>query len=87
MRELPSLELDMPQRGKAAYTDKQKRPAGAIEDQGYEQKGVSRPEAKVRAWTNVNKLDAGGKKGGAGRKVPFGPVGGLGRKTNLFRSS
>jgi hypothetical protein len=80
-------ELDMPQRGKPADTGKHKHPAGAIDDQGHEQKSVPRPEGKQRAWTSLNKLDAGGKKGGAGRKVPFGPVGGLGRKTNLSRSS
>ena len=76
----------MPQGDKSAYTEKQKRQAGAIE-KGYEQKGVPRPEAEARAWATVNKLNGGGKKFGSGRKVPFGPVGGLGRKTNLARSS
>jgi hypothetical protein len=87
IRRLPFQELDMPQRGKSADADQQKRPAGAIDDQGREQKGAPRPEGQQRAWTSLNKLDAGGKKAGAGRKVPFGPVGGLGRKTNLSRSS
>lgn len=76
----------MPQGDKSAYTDKQKCQAGAIE-KGYEQKGVARPEAEARAWATVNKLHGGGKKIGSGRKVPSGPVGGSGRKTNLARSS
>jgi hypothetical protein len=76
----------MPQRDKSAYTDKQTRQAGAIE-KGYGQKGVARPEAGARAWATVNKLHGGGKKIGSGRKVPSGPVGGSGRKTNLARSS
>jgi hypothetical protein len=71
---------------KSAYTDKQKRQAGAIE-KGYEQKGVARPEAKARAWATLNKVPGGGKKIGSGRKVPSGPFGGSGRKTNLSRSS
>lgn len=75
----------MPPREKSAYTEKQNRQAGVIE-KGYEQKGVARPEAEARAWAAVNKLHGGGKTG-SGRKVPFGPVGGLGRKTNLSRSS
>ena len=75
----------MPQRDKSAYTDKQDRQAGVVE-KGHEQKGVIRPEAETRAWATANKLYGGGKNG-SGRKVPFGPVGGLGRKTNLSRSS
>jgi hypothetical protein len=76
----------MPQGDKSAHTDKKKRQAGAIE-KGYEQKRVVRPEAEGRAWSTANKLHGGGKKIGAGGKVPSGPVGGLGRKTNLARSS
>jgi len=57
----------MPQGDKDAYTDKQKRKAGHIE-QGYEEKGVSKDEAERRAWATVNKQDGGGKKSGAGRK-------------------
>ena len=76
----------MPQGDKSADTDKHKRPAGAI-DKGHEQKGVARPQAEARAWPTVNKLHGGGKKIPSGRKVPNGPVGGLGRKTNLARSS
>jgi hypothetical protein len=76
----------MPRGNKSAYTDKQKRQAGAIE-KGEEQKGVARPEAQPRAWSSVNKVHGGGKKIDSGRKVPSGPVGGSGRKTNLARSS
>ena len=39
---------------KDAYTDKQKRQAGHIEE-GYEDRGVSSKEAKARAWATVNK--------------------------------
>jgi hypothetical protein len=48
-----------------------------------------RPQAQGRAWTTADKLHGPGKKIGAGRpmKVPSGPVGGSGRKTNLSRSS
>ena len=76
----------MQQREKSADTDKQKRQAGAIE-KGCEQKTVGRPEVEARAWATVNKLHSRGKKIGSGRKVPSGPVGGSGRKTNLSRSS
>jgi hypothetical protein len=75
----------MPQGDKSADTDKQKRQAGAMKN--GTSKGAARPDAEGRAWTNVNKLHGGGKKIGPGRKVPNGPVGGLGRKTNLARSS
>ena len=76
----------MPRRDKSADTDQQKRQAGASE-KGYEQKGVAGPEAGARSWAKVNKLHGGGKKIATGRKVPSGPVGGSGRKTNLARSS
>jgi hypothetical protein len=62
----------MPRGGKPNQTDKPKRQA---------------PEAGARAWPSVNKLQDGARKIAAGRKVPSGPVGGLGRKTNLSRSS
>lgn len=52
-----------------------------------EQKGVSRPNADARSWASVNKPAGGGKKIDARRKVPFGPLGGSGRKTNRSRSS
>ena len=56
----------MPQGDKDAYTDKQKRKAGHIE-QGYEDRGVGKEEAERRAWATVNKQDGGGKKSGSGR--------------------
>jgi hypothetical protein len=75
----------MQQRDRSATTDKQIRQAGVIE-KSYEQKDVIRSEARAHAWATANKLH-GGAKNGPGRKVPFGPTGGLGRKTNLSRSS
>jgi hypothetical protein len=74
-RKIHLKEADMPQGDK--HTDKQKRQAG----------GVARPEAEPRGWATVNKLQGGGKKINSRRKVPSGPVGGSGRKTNLSRSS
>ena len=57
----------MPQGDKRSYTGKQKRQAQHIEE-GYEKRGVPKPEAEARAWATVNKLDGGGKKSGSGRK-------------------
>ena len=54
---------------KSKYTDKQKRKAEHIE-QGYEERGVSEPEAENRAWATVNKMDGGGKRSGSGRGKP-----------------
>lgn len=76
----------MPQGDKSADTKKQKRPSSAIEN-GQEPKGAARPQANARAWASVNKLQGDSKKFGARRKVPSGPLGGSGRKTNLSRSS
>jgi hypothetical protein len=76
----------MPQGDKSAYIDKQKRQTRAME-KGHEQTGVTGPKAEARGWATVNKLPGGGKKSDARRKVPSGPVGGSGRKTNLSRSS
>ena len=56
----------MPRGDKGAYTDKQKRKAEHIEE-GYEKRGVSKQEAKARAWATVNKESGGGKKSGSGR--------------------
>jgi hypothetical protein len=56
-------------------------------EEGNAQKNVSRPRTKARAWATVNKLPGGGNKIDARRKVPSGPLGGSGRKTNLSRSS
>lgn len=76
----------MPQRGKSTTaTDKQKPQAGAIE-KVLDPKSVSRPGTPARAWPAADKR-GGGKKIESRRKVPFGPVGGSGRKTNLARSS
>lgn len=51
---------------KSSYTDKQKRKAEHIAE-GYEDRGVSKKEAKSRAWATVNKESGGGNKSGSGR--------------------
>jgi hypothetical protein len=56
----------MPRGDKSAYTGKQKRKAGHIEE-GYEKQGVPKKEAERRAWATVNKESGGGKKSGSGR--------------------
>jgi plasmid stabilization system protein ParE len=56
----------MPRGDKSAYTGKQKRQAGHIEE-GYEKQGVPEQEAERRAWATVNKVSGGGKKSGSGR--------------------
>lgn len=56
----------MPRGDKSSYTSKQKRKASHIEE-GYEKRGVSKGEAKRRAWATVNKESGGGKKSGSGR--------------------
>lgn len=56
----------MPRGDKDAYTDKQKRQAGHIEE-GYKERGVPEDEAEARAWATVNKMSGGGKKSGSGR--------------------
>ena len=56
----------MPRGDKSSYSSKQKRQAEHIED-SYEDKGVSKKEAKSRAWATVNKESGGGKKSGSGR--------------------
>ena len=56
----------MPRGDKGAYTGKQKRKAEHIAE-GYEDRGVSKKEAKSRAWATVNKESGGGKKSGSGR--------------------
>jgi hypothetical protein len=76
----------MPQGDKSACTDKQKRQTRA-NGKGHEQKGVTGRKAEARGWATVNQLPGGGRKIDARRKVPSGPVGGSGRKTNLSRSS
>jgi plasmid stabilization system protein ParE len=59
----------MPRGEKDAYTDKQKRKAGHIEE-GYEDRGVPKKEAGKRAWATVNKESGGGNKSGSGRGKP-----------------
>jgi hypothetical protein len=76
----------MPQGGKSPNLDQKDHQASATE-KGHEPKGVARPEAGARPWGALNKPNSGGKKFDTGRKVPYGPVGGSGRKTNLSRSS
>ena len=56
----------MPQGDKSKYTSTQKRKAEHIAE-GYEDRGVSKTEAKSRAWATVNKDSGGGKKSGSGR--------------------
>ncbi len=52
---------------KTAYTSKQKRKAGHIEE-GYRKRGVSKKTAEKRAWATVNKQEGGGKKKRGGAK-------------------
>ena len=59
----------MPRGDKSKYTEKQKRQAEHIEE-GYEDRGVSEPEAERRAWATVNRMTGGGKKSGSGRGQP-----------------
>jgi hypothetical protein len=51
----------MPRGSKSSYSSKQKRQASHIEA-GYRKKGVSKGEAKERAWRTVNKETGGAKK-------------------------
>ena len=59
----------MPRGDKGAYSSKQKRKAEHIAE-GYEDRGVSKKEAKSRAWATVNKDSGGGNKSGSGRGHP-----------------
>ena len=56
----------MPRGDKSKYSNKQKRKAEHIAE-GYEDRGVSKKEAKSRAWATVNKESGGGEKSGSGR--------------------
>ncbi len=56
----------MPRGDKSAYTSKQKRQAGHIEE-GYEKRGTGKKEAERRAWATVNAETRGGKTSGSGR--------------------
>jgi hypothetical protein len=86
---LPNIHLqetDMSRADQSAQTDRQERQVGTI-GKGDHRKGVPRPEAESRAWAAANKLHGGGKKVDARHKLPSGPLGGSGRKTNRSRSS
>ena len=76
----------MPQGDKSARNEQARRKAGPIE-KAREQKDTGRPGSGARAWAAADKLQGAGKKINSRAKVPFGPVGGSGRKTNLSRSS
>jgi plasmid stabilization system protein ParE len=70
-RQLPHVNhqecIQMPQGDNSRYTARQQRKAEHIEE-GYEKRGVKKPEAKRRAWATVNKQEGGGNKpGGSGR--------------------
>jgi hypothetical protein len=80
------MESDMTKSGKSANTNKRKPQERAVPNRD-EQKGIARPESEARSWATFNKVQSGGMKISAGRKIPSGPVGGNGRKTNLARSS
>lgn len=75
----------MPRGAKSAVTDKQKRQARL--EKGQEQKGTAPSEAGGRTWAAPNTLHGGGNKFASRRKLPSGPLGGSGRKTNSARSS
>ena len=81
----------MPKGDKSSYTDKQKRKAEHIAE-GYEDRGVSKKEAKSRAYATVNKESGGGNKSGSGRgkkdsKASSGKGGGKGGSTSSSRSA
>jgi hypothetical protein len=59
----------MPRGDKSAYTDKQKRKAGYIEE-SFKRRGMSDDEAAARAWAIVNKIHGGGELSGSGRGQP-----------------
>jgi hypothetical protein len=61
--------MNMPRGDKSAYTDKQKRKAGYIEE-SYKKRGMPEDEAAARAWAIVNKIHGGGEKSGSGRGKP-----------------
>lgn len=59
----------MPRGDKSAYTDKQKRKAGHIEE-SYESRGMPHEQAQAIAWATVNKESGGGNLSGSGRGRP-----------------
>jgi hypothetical protein len=85
MGEIHLQEPDMPRGDKSIDTDEQQRQAAAV-DKRHPQKGA-RPAAQARSWAAANKLHSGRKKFASRQKLPSGPLGGSGRKTNLARSS
>jgi hypothetical protein len=76
----------MPHGNKSTSAQNRKRQADAIE-KGHKQQGEARPDGQARAWASVSNPPGGVKNIGSRRKVPSGPIGGSGRKTNLARSS
>jgi hypothetical protein len=81
----------MPRGSKAKYTGKQERQAEHIEE-GYEDRGVPKKEAKRRAWVTVNAMTGGGKKSGSGRgkrvnKAPAKKGGRIGGRASAKRSA
>jgi len=81
----------MPRGSKAKYTGKQERQAEHIEE-GYEDRGVPKKEAKRRAWATVNAMTGGGKKSGSGRgkrvnKAPAKKGGRIGGRASAKRSA
>jgi len=74
----------MPRGSKKKYTGKQKRQAEHIE-KGYEKRGVSKKQAKARAWATVNKVHKGGEKrggGGYGKSEDHSPMRRGGRRSH-----
>ena len=57
----------------------------APNDAGGAEKDAARPGRDTRGWVTAHKLP--GKQFEARRKLPSGPLGGSGRKTNVSRSS
>ena len=70
-------------RGEPSNGTKQQRATEKDQDP----KRLARPGAESCTWAAANKLHAGGKQMEARRKLPSGPLGGSGRKTNRARSS
>ena len=54
---------------------------------GNKPDATDKPKRQAVAWPTAKKPNGAGMKIASGRKIPSGPVGGSGRKTNLSRSS
>lgn len=76
----------MPRRDNSSPGENEKRKGRGAENVG-EQQGIARPEIKPRRGAPLQKLQGGGKMSASRQKLPSGPLGGSGRKTNLSRSS